>query len=69
MSHAEELLLLCSFLVIYHEQISKPNFCALHNFLMVLKMIIFGRGLAKDQKGHHMQERQLSLSSLCSYLP
>ena len=38
------------FLVLSPEQISKPNFCALHNFLMIWKiLIIFGRGIDKDQ--------------------
>ena len=53
------------FLVISPEQISKPSSCALHHFLMVWNiLIIFDRGIDEDQKGCHMQEKQLSLSSL-----
>ena len=38
------------FLVILPKQRSKPNSCALHNFLMVRNtLIIFGRGIDKDQ--------------------
>ena len=66
----EGQLLLCSCSSYLPDQISKPNFCALHNFLLVLNILMkFGRGIDKDQKGFHLQERQLSLSSLCSYLP
>ena len=37
------------FQVIYPERVSKPNYCALHNFLMVRNsLIIFGRGIDKD---------------------
>ena len=53
------------FLVISPEQISKPNSCALHNFLLVWNIFIFGSGMNKDQC--HMQNRQLWLSLLHTY--
>ena len=57
-------------LVILPEWISQLNSCAIHNFLMVWNILItFGRSIDKDQKGCHVQERPLSLSSLFSYLP
>ena len=60
MLHARTTLSLLFFLVNSPEQISKPNFYALHNFLIVWNiLIIFGRDIDKDQKRCHMQERQL----------
>ena len=55
--------LLTTLLVISPEQIPKPNSCALYYFLMVCNMlIIFGRGIDKDQKRCCLQESQLLLS-------
>ena len=61
------LYLLCSYLP-RSRNCTHP--CAFHNFDTLRHiLVIFGRNEEEDQKGCHMQERQLSLFLLSSYLP
>ena len=62
MSHAKETTLTFFFVMMLSPQ--EPKYCALHNFDTLRHILImFGRN---EEEACIMQERQLSLSLLCS---